>query len=202
MAKKKPTSKPKAPKRKATAKRKESRARKKTAPKKATRKTTARKKPTPPAPAFRSDIVEGLVLLLCSGISADTAGAKAAQKWELTPELAGAHVLEASRRITLAADYNRDEELGKAHTRLNLIYAKSLTMSDLRVSLAAQKELNRLLDLTQTAPPDEEPKAAERQNPEADAIRAHLVPLLDTDDTTPLPEVARLAALFILKRPL
>jgi hypothetical protein len=46
------------------------------------------------------------------------------------------------------ADVNHGAERGKAIARLNNLYLRSLQIQDFKICLAAQKELNRLLDLT------------------------------------------------------
>jgi hypothetical protein len=65
----------------------------------------------------------------------------------------------ARRRLTIAADYNRDEELGIALRRCHDLYAAAMEMSDPKAALAAEKERARLLGLA--APP-----AAESADPE------------------------------------
>ena len=62
-------------------------------------------------------------------------------------EIAGMTVNQARKRITVAADYTRDEQLGKAVIRLDDLYAKSIAAQDTRTALQAQRELNRLLSL-------------------------------------------------------
>jgi len=189
-------------------------ARKKTTRKKTTRKKTTRKKATRKKAAKRSGkkatrtappepippaVLDGLILLLVSGISPAAAETKAAEKWELTADTAAAAVSEAVSRIQIAADFNRQEEIGRAYTRLNMIFAKANAQADFPIALSAQRELNKLLALhrpagTETAAAPESNSAAETE----DAIRQHLEPLELAPPETPLPELARLAALALI----
>lgn len=171
--------------------------------KKATAKKAAAKKrsrPQPP-PTMRLHIdpaiVEQIVLLMIGGLSDALLYAAAIEKLKLSPELATAAIDEAKRLITLAADYNRHEELGRAVRRINSLYGSSLKMQDTKTALACQKELNKLLSLYE--PPGQQKATTEStENPEAVAIRSHLVPLQLAADSTPLTEVCRLAALKII----
>src|SRR5512138_354026 len=87
-----------------------------------------------------------IVLLLVNGMSAEQAEAFAIQSGA-EPEAARHVVAEARKRITVAANYTRDEQIGRAVMRLDDLYAKSIAGQDIRTALQAQRELNRLLDL-------------------------------------------------------
>jgi len=172
----------------------------KTAPKKTTKKTAAKPATKQPAPPMRRHIdpviVEQIVLLMIGGLSDALLYTAAIDKLKLTPELATAAIDEARRLITLAADYNRHEELGRAVRRINKLFSDSVKMQDSKTALACQKELNKLLSLYE--PPGQQKATAEApENAEATAIRAHLVPLKLTLDSAPLAEHCRLAALRI-----
>jgi hypothetical protein len=47
------------------------------------------------------------------------------------------------------AEFNPDEELGKAYTRLNLLFMACMKIQDYKGALSVQKELNRLLSIGQ-----------------------------------------------------
>jgi hypothetical protein len=136
------------------------------------------------------------VLLLISGMSAETAEGFCVQQGQ-TPEGARQIVSDARKRITVAADFTRDEQLGKAVMRLEDLYAKSLTGQDIRTALQAQRELNRLLSLYSDGPKSESPgddldaPALRRQ---LDLIAAYLLPLRLTKASHPVEEHARVAA--------
>lgn len=106
----------------------------------------------------------------------------------LTPDQVAPAIAEGRRRITLAADYHRDHEIGRAITRLNDLYRRALAAQDIKHALAAQRELTKLFDLAR--PPTD---AAGPANEEAAAIRRHLEPLDLAEPGTPTVELCRLA---------
>ncbi len=104
-------------------------------------------------------------------------------------------VADARKRITVAADYARDEQLGRAVMRLNDLYAKSIQAQDIRTALQAQRELNRLLALY--AGPDRTSLGGEADasiRRQIELIAAYLLPLKLTDSEYPIEEHARIAA--------
>ena len=110
-------------------------------------------------------------------------------------------VAEARQRITVAADYARDEQLGKAVMRLEDLYAKSIAGKDVRSAIAAQKELNRLLRLYDA--PEQAPQTEGQEDESAgrlDVIASYLLPLKLTDTRYPVEEHARVAADIIRTR--
>jgi hypothetical protein len=137
-----------------------------------------------------------IVLLLISGMSVESAEGFCLQQGQ-TPESARQIVADARKRITVAADYTRDEQLGKAVMRLEDLYAKSMAGQDIRTALQAQRELNRLLslyaDTRQAEAPNDEADAAVMRR-QLDLIAAYLVPLKLADPSYPVEEHARLAA--------
>jgi hypothetical protein len=92
-------------------------------------------------------IQDKIVLLLTNGMTVESAEAFASQLPGMNLDQARRTVAEARKRITVAADYARDEQLGKAVMRLDGLYAKSIAAQDIRTALQAQRELNRLLSL-------------------------------------------------------
>lgn len=124
-------------------------------------------------------------------------------KLALSPEQAEAAVDEAARRIKLASQLDYDNELGTAHARLNDLYTKSVNFADLKTALAAQKEINKLAQLYRKDGPAPTSQADDDSDDVAGELaeaRAHLAPLVDADDLTPLSEIARrVVALFITK---
>lgn len=130
------------------------------------------------------------VLLLVSGLTREAAEEAAITRGGLTTRKARAIVKKAHERITLAADYSRRAETGRAVMRLNDIYARSVKNGDTRTALSAQRELNRLLGLDTNQPDtDENPVDDQLQK-----IAAHLIPLGLAPETYPLHEHARIAA--------
>jgi hypothetical protein len=110
-------------------------------------------------------------------------------------------VLAAARRkITLAADYARDQEIGKALARYNNLYERAVAMQDVKSALAAAKETCRLLGLNRK--PEVNIAKDAGDGDEAARIRLcedHLHPLGLAPREHPLEEHARLAAQAIRK---
>jgi hypothetical protein len=136
-----------------------------------------------------------IVLLLANGMTVDAAEGYCIKSGNLDPETARRLVAEARQRITVAADYARDEQLGKAVMRLDDLYAKSIAGKDMRTALQAQRELNRLMGLYAVGDPVD--AAVEGDDDAArrlDLIASYLLPLNLTDATYPVEEHARIAA--------
>lgn len=143
-----------------------------------------------------NDAAVNSVLVMLSGGASEAAilaGAEAVAKTlGLTPADLPAVIAEARKRLTLAAEYNRDEQLGKAIQRLNDLYAKGVAKGeDLKTALAAQRELNRLMGLAMppaAKPPGDAPPSDEPARPPGSldeltaAIDEHLEPVLPAND--------------------
>jgi hypothetical protein len=139
-----------------------------------------------------------VVLLLTNGMSVEAAEGYCVKQGTLDAEAARRLVAEARQRITVAADYARDEQLGKAVMRLDDLYAKSIAAHDTRTALQAQRELNRLLGLYAAA---DSASAATEGDDDADRrlelVASYLLPLNLTDERYPVEEHARIAAEII-----
>lgn len=96
--------------------------------------------------------LEQLILLLISGVSPEAAKDAAVTRLGMTPEAAAKLLVQAQDAIVKAADVDRRRELGVAISRLNTIYAQATAMSDWKIALSAQRELNRLLSLDTIRP--------------------------------------------------
>ena len=138
-----------------------------------------------------------IVLMLVSGVSPAQAERACVDKLAMTEAQAKKAIAAARRQITIAADYDREQEIGTAYTRLNDLYTRSLKISDVKVALATQKELNRLLSLYDTDTAATTSTHAKGDDADLDAIAAHLLPLQLAPDTYPIAEHARLAADFV-----
>ncbi len=146
------------------------------------------------------ELKDRAVLLLIGGGSETLVEGFCVQQG-LAPDQAKGIVAEAKSRITVAADYARDEQVGKAVMRLEDLYAKSMAAKDIRSALQAQRELNRLLALYADAR-KEEAEANEAEDgatlrSRLDLIASYLTPLALTEAAYPIEEHARLAADFI-----
>ena len=143
--------------------------------------------------------LDKVIKMLVSGVSEEAVRHACVEKFGLDRARAAELVVEARQQITIAADYNRDEELGAAIARLRDLYSRSIAAGNVKTALAAQKELNRLLKLYDA--PHEPSGDAERGEVRADhqAALDHLAPLGLADPDAPLAEHARLAVARILE---
>ena len=145
-------------------------------------------------PADQS-IQDRAVLLLVNGMSLADAERFCVSRGLSTEEARHA-VAQARKRITITAEYAKDEHLGKAVMRLEDLYAQSIRAKDTRTALQAQRELNRLLDLYggtdahADGDGDGDDDAARRLA----LIEEYLLPLGLTDERYPIEEHARIAA--------
>jgi len=144
--------------------------------------------------------IDKVLLLMVSGLSHADLTAACIGKLNVPPEEVAGVIAQARRKLTLAADYNRDEQIGTAVTRLNDIYARAIRGQDIKTALVAQKELNKLLDLYRMTAEhagegaDGEEDGAGPDSSELAAIREHLLPLGLAAADYPLREHARIAA--------
>ena len=99
-------------------------------------------------------MIDKVVLLMVTGLSPEDLKTACIAKLSIPTEEVDAVINEARRRITVAADYNRDEQLGTAISRLNDIYSRSIRGKDIKTALTAQRELNKLMDLYREATSD------------------------------------------------
>jgi len=134
------------------------------------------------------------ILLLIAGYTPDQLRTQA-QQLQLPPDRIDNLIATARRRITAAADYDLRHELGLAIRRLRELFRRALSTQDLKVALAAQKEMHRLLQLDHLRPQpttDQHDPAAARAR---DLLLAALTPRYPTLDLShaPLDELARLA---------
>jgi len=112
------------------------------------------KTPKPPP----AGLVDNVVLLLVAGHTPDqiktaaAAQAPAAGKKPPTPAALEAALVEARRRLALAAEVDQVEALGLARRRLAEVYRKALSEDDMRSALAALRELHKLERLHTAAP--------------------------------------------------
>jgi len=138
---------------------------------------------------------ERVLLLMLSGLSPAAVADAMAEKLGIPAEQIDAELAEARRRITLAATFNRDEELGRAILRLNDCYKQALGQKDPKTALTAERERIKLLRL------DAMPIDTGGTGPGADelaAVRAQLEPLNLAPPDTNVVELCRLAVARIV----
>lgn len=149
---------------------------------------------------------ERVLLWMVSGMSGTALESAVVGKFEIEPDEAKAIIADARRRLTLAAEYNRDEMIGTALARLNDLYGRCIreqgdpqsnAQSDRQnkmMALNVQREINRLAGLYEKpgadrASSDVDDSAAE----ELEAVAGHLLTLKLAGKVYPLREHARLA---------
>jgi hypothetical protein len=156
----------------------------------------------PGSPGSLNTLRDRVVLLLINGMSPEAAQTYCLQQ-NVAPDQAQQIVREARNRITVAADFTRDEQIGRAVMRLDDLYAKSIAGQDTRTALQAQRELNRLLSLYAPKRDDLESEGVEDATAlrrQLDLIAAYLLPLNLASDHYPVEEHARLAADILRKQ--
>ena len=147
--------------------------------------------------------VDQVVLWMVSGLSEAALVNACVSRLNVAADDAPALVAEARKMITLAAEYNRDELLGTALTRLNDLYSRCMAATNdkltsptmaLAKALSVQQEINRLTGLHagKGSVPDHENAAESRD--ELSAVAAYLYPLALAAEGYPVREHARLAA--------
>jgi len=143
---------------------------------------------------MRDEVIERALLWMVSGLAGADLENACIAKLDVDPAQVKAVIAEARRRLTVAADYNRDELLGTALTRLNDLYSRCLRQQNEAKALDVQREINRLTGLygrpAAAAGDGADGEAAE----ELAAVVEHLLPLKLADPAYPPREQARLAA--------
>jgi len=143
--------------------------------------------------------IDRVLLWMVSGLAGADLETACVAKLDVDPSQVKAVIAEARKRLTLAAEYNRDELLGTALTRLNDLYSRCIRAGgdgigpNLAKALDVQREINRLTGLYRQpslAAMDSGGEAAE----ELEAVGEYLLPLALTSESYPLREHARLAA--------
>lgn len=142
----------------------------------------------------KAQAIDKIVLLLISGISQAQAADYATSELHIPRDKAKGIVTDARRKITRAADVDRDHELGTAISRYRDLYARAIKSSDLKTALAAQTRLDKLLALYDK--PGAGTSAGEEEEllallADADAAR-ELLETLNFGADLPLAELARL----------
>ncbi len=134
-----------------------------------------------------------IVLLLTAGLGVEQAVAAVERNHGLDPSAARQAVDAARKLLTLAADYARDEQLGKAVMRLEDLFAKSMLARDIKTALAAQRELDRLLNLYGDAAADADGGSDDGAARELALIEGYVRPLGLCAASYPVAEHVRVA---------
>ncbi len=105
-----------------------------------------------PKPADGLDTLDRVTMLLVTLANRSDVEDACRQELGLTAEETSRLIDLAGVRIQGVATYDRDAQLGSAILRLNDLYQRALTIQDVKTALAAQRELNKLLDLYRRRP--------------------------------------------------
>ena len=144
--------------------------------------------------------IERILLWMVSGLAGADLETACVAKLDVDPSQVKAVIAEARKRLTLAAEYNRDELLGTALTRLNDLYSRCIRAGvdgngpNLAKALDVQREINRLTGLYRPANLGSLDNIASESAEELAAVGEYLLPLRLTSEAYPLREHARLAA--------
>ena len=144
-------------------------------------------------------VIDRVLLWMISGLSGGDLVNACIAKLNVDPAQVKGVIDEARKRLTVAADYNRDELLGTALTRLNDLYARCIRQvadgnPNLGKALDVQREINRLVGLYKQPSVAAATGGGGEGADELAAVAEHLLPLALADETLPLREHARLAA--------
>jgi hypothetical protein len=147
--------------------------------------------------------IDRVLLWMVSGLAGADLETACVAKLEVDPANVKAVIAEARKRLTLAAEYNRDELLGTALTRLNDLYSRCIRAGvdgegkaigpNLAKALDVQREINRLTGLYRPPSLSLDSGSGEAAE-ELEAVGEYLLPLALTSESYPLREHARLAA--------
>lgn len=88
-----------------------------------------------------------IALLVLNGLDDEQIHSAAREQLGMKPPAIDSAIKAARRKITLAADFRRDEQLGLAIRRLHHCYATAHSVGDVKAAIGAQKALNGLLNL-------------------------------------------------------
>ena len=120
-------------------------------------------------PVASPDVSDKIVRLLCNIQDRASIVGACLNKLNIDPADVDAAIDAAKTKLTRAADYHRDHELGKALTRLNECYQRAVGVQDTKTAISAQREINKLLDLY---PAYQSPDGATESDPDGKGDRA------------------------------
>jgi hypothetical protein len=144
--------------------------------------------------------IDRVLLWMVSGLAGADLETACVAKLEVDPTQVKAVIAEARKRLTLAAEYNRDELLGTALTRLNDLYSRCIRAGgegigpNLAKALDVQREINRLTGLYRQPSLAGMDAGGGEAVEELEAVGEYLLPLALTSESYPMREHARLAA--------
>ena len=144
--------------------------------------------------------IERVLLWMVYGLAGADLESACVAKLDVDPSQVRSVIAEARKRLTLAAEYNRDELLGTALTRLNDLYSRCIRTAgegsgpNLSKALDVQREINRLTGLYSKPSLVGMESGSTESGEELAAVGEDLFPLALAGENYPLREHARLAA--------
>jgi hypothetical protein len=151
----------------------------------------------------KNEKIETLILLLCK-IPQLSKVRRACSELGFDENELDIAIAEARRQLTIAADYHRDEEIGKSIIRYEDIYHQAYKDKSYKLALSAEKARVALLGLASAEKLEVTETSAATEFSETQSelieIRNHLEPLELAPVGASLSELARLAALKITEK--
>ena len=135
-----------------------------------------------------------LIVLMVTTRDADRVKHLCVTKFGYSEKDAEKAIAKAIEAITLAADFDRREEIGTAVYRFNDLYEKTSSMQDHKTALAAENSRCKVLGLYATADHVAYKEPTDNMSEEEAMIRCYLLPHVGNEETSTV-ELARLAAL-------
>jgi len=143
------------------------------------------------------DVLEKIVMLLIGGVSIEKALNYCLTHFGMSVKEGEEAVAEARKKLTLAADFVRDEQLGTAIARLNNLYTKAMAADDIKTALQAQRELNKLMNLYKAVDDSLDEGDSRELLERIKIIERYILPLRLIDVEYPIEEHVRVAAEII-----
>lgn len=104
--------------------------------------------PSPKATNHEAEKRVNLVYkMLLLGVSRADIIDYATNNWNIGAAMTDKYIAEANAIFKQQAEYIREDEFGKAVSRLQNLYEKNMKIQDYKAALATQKELNELLGM-------------------------------------------------------
>jgi hypothetical protein len=152
-------------------------------------------------PELSADTIHTIASLLIKIPNIEVVKTVCKNDLHLPEEMLEDAIKEARTVLTRAADYNREEEFGKAITALNELYSLSLKNREFKTAISVRKELTSMLSLKYIAETNavKTSEGSEQLVEDMETIRQYLEPLGFGEPETPTVELTRLVVLNYVK---
>jgi hypothetical protein len=149
----------------------------------------------------KNDKIDTVLLLLTQGAAIEKVKTYCINTLRMSDDDAATTISEARKKLTLAADYVRDEQLGTAITRFNDLYSKAISERDFKTALQAQDKLCKLMGLFNSNK-DNNGNDNDDSARRLELIEQYILPLKLTSENYPVEEHVRVAAEYLRKNKL